>query len=277
MITPLPSPALAEAPPAPVRLGPASTARFNHRVTERGVPLSRSSVGEWLSCPARWAFRTIERQFPGPVGDELRLGRACHLVVADLLMNNPPGDLQTRVAKSLDAQRVPAHLLPSAVDWVLWANSLTRQRGGRIVAVEHSVRTRAMAGIRLSGRIDLVISGGSAGALELLDWTFGRHPRFTGVDHMALDLGVSIHRTLLAVAMPERPDQVVISDVHVPGRQVLSVELEREQVQRAWRRIQEVRDGMRAVGETGVVGASPGRQCSWCPFRRRCPQEEVRR
>ena len=275
MISLLPSPEVAEPAPALVRLDPASVARFNRQVGERGVSLSKSSVGEWLNCPARWAFRTVERQSPGPVSDELRLGRACHLVVADLLMNNPPGDLQTRVAKSLDAQRVPAHLLPSAVDWVLWANSLTRQRGGRIVAVEHSVRTGAVAGIQLLGRLDLVIAGGSAGALELIDWTFGRHPRFTGVEQMEVDLGMSIYRTLLAVAMPERPDQVVISDVHVPGRQVLSVELEREEVQRAWRQIQEVRDGMRAVARTGLVNASPGRQCSWCPFQRRCPLEEV--
>ncbi|MDP9324968.1 MAG: PD-(D/E)XK nuclease family protein, partial [Candidatus Dormibacteraeota bacterium] len=250
MITPLPSPALAAS--APVRLDPASTARFNRGVAERGVALSRSSVGEWVSCPARWAFRAIERQSPGPVGDELRLGRACHLVVAELLVSSPSGDLETHVARALDAKRVPAHLLPSAVYWVLWAYGLARQRGGRIVAVERSVRTQAMTGTRLSGRIDLVVSGGSAGALELVDWTFGRHPRFSGVEQMALDPGVSIYRTLLAVAMPERPDQVVITDVHVPERQVLSVELKREQVQRAWRRIQEVRDGMRAVGETGV-------------------------
>lgn len=274
MISLLPSPDSTGLTQASVRLDATCVARFRRQVGERGVPLSKSSIGEWLSCPAKWAFRTVERQSPGPVSDELRLGRACHLVVADLLTTNASGDLETEVARLLLAQHVPAHLLPSAVDWVRWANNLTRQRHGRILAVEHSVRT-GLAGIQLSGRLDLVILGGSAGALELVDWTFGRHPRFRGVEQMVLDLGTSIYRTLLAVAVPERPDQVVISDVHVPGRQVLSVELDRQEVQRAWRQIQQVRDGMRAVADVGLVGAWPGRQCSWCAFQRRCPVAEL--
>ena len=235
------------------------------------MPLSKISIGEYLTCPAKWAFRTVERQSPGPVSDELRLGRACHQVIADLLQGGPPADPETEVALALDRQGVSAHLLPSAVDWILWAHRLTRDRRGHIVAVEQSVRTAAVPGVNLSGRFDLVVSGGSTGALELLDWTFGRHPRFTGVEQMVLDLGTSIYRTLLAVAMPERPEQVVISDVHVPGRQVLSVELDREEVQRAWRQIQAVRDG----ADAGVVDARPGRQCAWCPFQRRCPQAQL--
>ena len=259
---------------APVRLDGNCVARFRRQVIARGVPMSRSSVGEWNLCPARWAFQTVERQARGPVSDELRLGRACHLVVATLLVARPAGDPQTYVALALSGQRVPDHLLPSAVDWVLWADALVRQRGGSVDLVEQSIRT-GISGIQLSGRLDLVISGGSAAPLELVDWTFGRNPRFAGVETMALDLGTSIYRTLLAVAMPERPEHVLVSDVHVPGRQVLSVELDRDEVHRAWREIQEVRDGMRAVAETGVVEANPGRHCEWCPFQRRCPQVQL--
>jgi len=227
-----------------------------------------------MTCPAKWAFQTVERQARGPVSDELRLGRACHLVVATLLVARPAGDPQTHVALALSGQRVPDHLLPAAVDWVLWADALVRHRGGSVVFVEQSIRT-GIAGIQLSGRLDLVISGGSAAPLELVDWTFGRNPRFASVETMALNLGTSIYRTLLAVAMPERPEHVLVSDVHVPGRQVLSVELDRGEVHRAFREIQDVRDGMRAAAETGVVDASPGRHCEWCPFQRRCPQVQL--
>ena len=154
------------------------------------------------------------------------MGRACQLVVATLLVARPAGDPETYVARALSVQRVPDHLLPSAVDWVLRADALVRQRGWSVVFVEQSIRT-GIAGIQLSGSLDLVISGGSAAPLELVDWTFGRNPRFASVETMALNLGTSNYRTLPAVAMPERPDHVLVSDVHVPGRQALSVELDR--------------------------------------------------
>lgn len=268
-------PGQVETATAPVRLDEACVSRFQRQVTEKGVAMSKSSVGEYLSCPARWAFRAVERQAPGPLSDGLRLGRACHQVIADLLLGAPVGDREAQVARALDAQGVSGHLLPSAVDWVLWAHDLVRQRSGRIVAVEHSVKTTALPGVSLAGRFDLVLAGGSAGDLELLDWGFGRHPRFVKAEQMICDLGTTIYRTLLAVAMPDRPAQVVISDVHVPGRQVVSVELDRDEVRRAWVEIQAVRDGMRAVATTGVVGAKPGRQCSWCPFQRRCPHADL--
>jgi PD-(D/E)XK nuclease superfamily len=235
---------------APVRPDGNCVARFRKQVCAGGVPISRSSVAEWMTCPAKWAFQTVERQAQGPVSDELRLGRACHLVVATLLVARPAGDPETYVARALSGQRVLDHLLPSAVDWVLRADALVRQRGGSVVFVEQSIHT-GIAGIQLSGRLDLVISGGSAAPLELVDWTFGRNPRFASVETMALNLGTSIYRTLLAVAMPERPDHVLVPDVHVPGRQVLSVELDRREVHRAFREIQA------ATGARSSAAAQP--------------------
>ena len=241
-----------------VRLDTSCVSRFHRQVVQRGVPLSKSSVAEYLACPARWAFRTVERQAPGPVSEELRLGRACHQVIADLLLAGPDVPADDAVALALDAQGVSAHLLSSAVDWVLWAQHLVAQRGGRIVSVEQSVRTSAVPGVSLSGRFDLVLADGSAGPLELLDWSFGRHPKFVQPEQMVDDLGTTIYRTLLAVAMPERPAQVLISDVHVPGRQVLTVELDRDEVRRAWGDLQAIRDGIRTVATTGIVVAKRG-------------------
>jgi hypothetical protein len=258
-----------------VRLDTSCVSRFSRQVAQRGVPLSKSSVGEYLACPARWAFRTVERQAAGPVSDELRLGRACHQVIAAVLLAGPDIASDESVARALDAQGVSPHLLPSAVDWVLWAQQMVAQRGGRIVSVEKSVRTGTVPGVSLSGRFDLVLADGSAGPLELLDWSFGRHPKFVQPEQMVDDLGTTIYRTLLAVAMPDRPEQVLISDVHVPGRQVLTVELDRDEVRRAWSNLQAIRDGMRSVAITGIVGARPGPQCAWCPFERRCPQAQV--
>jgi len=162
-------------------------------------------------------------------------------------------------------------MLPSATDWVLWAVNLVRLRHGCVVAVEQSVRSRPLHGVTLSGRFDLVISDGGVAPLELLDWSFGRHPKFSRPEQMAADVGISIYRTLLAVSQRALPDRVVISDVHVPGRQVLSVELTREEVLRAWQDIREVRDGIRLVAELGSVEARPGRHCQWCPYQWRCP------
>jgi hypothetical protein len=254
-----------------VALDPVLVARFKRQIAQRGVPISKTAVSEFLQCPARWAFRTIERQGGGPVRQELRLGRACHKVVAEVLLGDKATGRETSVAEALQAQGIATHMLPSATDWVLWAVDLTRQRHGCVVAVEQTVRAHPLAGVTLSGRFDLVISDGNLAPLELLDWGFGRHPRFCRAEEMLVDVGTAIYRTLLTVSMPRLPDRVVISDVHVPGRQVLSVELAKDDVLRAWSDIQVVRDGMRAAAELGQVEARPGHHCNWCPFTWRCP------
>jgi PD-(D/E)XK nuclease superfamily len=256
---------------SPVALDPVLVARFRRQIADKGVPISKTAVGEYLKCPARWALKTIERQGGGPVRQELRLGRACHKVVAEVLLGDKATGRETSVAEALQAQGIATHMLPSATDWVLWAVDLTRQRHGCVVAVEQTVRAHPLAGVTLSGRFDLVISDGNLAPLELLDWGFGRHPRFCRAEEMLVDVGTAIYRTLLAVSMPNLPDRVVISDVHVPGRQVLSVELARDDVLRAWRDIEAVRDGMRAVAELGQVEAKPGHHCNWCSLQWRCP------
>jgi len=50
-------------------------ARFRRQVQTYGVPLSKTAVGEFSACPARWAFKTVERWSPGAMGQELQLGR----------------------------------------------------------------------------------------------------------------------------------------------------------------------------------------------------------
>ncbi|MGI8610501.1 MAG: RecB family exonuclease [Candidatus Dormibacteria bacterium] len=278
MISPVPSPVIApkSAPPSTdVRLDSYCAERFQAQIAKKGVPMSKSSIGEWERCPARWAFRTIERQGVGAVSDELKLGRACHQVIANMVSSGPSAIPEDALALDLDRQGVPAYMLPSAVDWVLWAVDLVRLRGGRIAGVELPVRTGRIPGVALSGRFDLVLEGGMAGQIECLDWTFSRHPRFVQPEQMVYHLGTSIYRSLLAVALPQQLEHVVISDVHVPSRQVVSVELEREDVVRAWKEIQAIRDGMRAVARTGIVRARPGTQCTWCPFQRRCPHAEL--
>jgi hypothetical protein len=258
-------------PGSPVALDPIAVARFRRQIADKGVPISKTVVGDFLQCPAKWSFKSIERLGGGSVRQELRLGRACHAVVAEVLLGDRASGDGIRVSDALQAQRVAPHMLPSATDWVLWAVDLTRQRHGAVVAVEQTVRARPVAGVTLSGRFDLVISDGNLAPLELLDWGFGRHPRFNRAEEMLTDVGTAIYRSLLAVSLPSLPDRVVISDVHVPGRQVLSVELAKDDVLRAWKDIQLVRDEMKAIAELGQVEARPGHHCSWCPFQWRCP------
>jgi len=258
-------------PPALVSLDRSSVTRFRRQVKTYGVPLSKTAVGEFSACPARWSFKTVEHQSTGPAGPGLLLGRACHQVVADVINSDRDAGTEARVSAALENEGVAPHMLPSAIDWVLWAVELTRQRHGCVVAVEQMVRSGPVAGVTLSGRFDLVISDGSLAPLELLDWGFGRHPKFNRAEEMVADVGTSIYRTLLAVSQPSLPDRVVITDVHVPGRQALSVELTKEEVLRAWQDIQGVRDGIRALAELGHVEARPGRQCEWCSFQWRGP------
>ena len=52
-----------------------------------------------------------------------------------------------------------------------------------------------------------MISDGGVAPLELIDWSFGRHPKFSQPEEMAADVGISIYRTLLAVFEPVLPAQ----------------------------------------------------------------------
>ncbi len=107
-------------------------------------------------------------------------------------------------------------------------------------------------------------------------WGFGRRG-FDTVQEMSSDLGTSICRSLLKVTRIDLPGEVIISDVHVPGRQIVSTELSHSHVVRAWDAIQAVRDDMLEVVRTGAVPASPGGGCRWCPYRSICPKPSPRR
>jgi len=254
-----------------VRLAPEAVDRFLSQMKGFGVPISKSAINKYLACPARWALGAIERQPPDHISEELRLGQGCHAAIAELLQGDLLKD-ETAVALRLGQLGVAHHHLPSATGWVLWAASFGCQRWGAITAVEKYVSSGAVPAIWLRGRFDLVITGGAGGALELVDWTLGRRPRYVSAQQLRMALGTAIHRTLLAVDIPDHPEEVVISELWVPGRQVISVELNREDVARAWAEIRSVSDGMRAVADSGLVRADPGHHCGWCPYRQRCPE-----
>jgi CRISPR/Cas system-associated exonuclease Cas4 (RecB family) len=258
-------------PPTLVELNRSPLIRFRRRLTMRGVPLSKTSVGEFSACPARWAYRNVERLGTGGAGQEFALGRACHAVVAAAINGDRAAATEDRLATALLSEGVSPEMVASATDWVLWAAELVRLRHGCVAAVEQSVRSRRISGVVLTGRFDVVVSNGGVAPLELIDWSFGRHPKFSRPQQMVSDVGITIYRTLLAVSQPALPERVVISDVHVPGRQVLSVELSRDEVERAWRDIRGIRDDIRSVAERGYVEARPGPHCNWCPYKWNCP------
>jgi hypothetical protein len=135
-------------PGSPVALDPIALSRFKKQIAQKGVPISKTAVGDFLQCPAKWSFKSIERLGGGPVRQELLLGRACHAVVAEVLLGDKATGDEIRVAEALQSRRVAAHMLPSATDWVLWAVDLARQRRGCVVAVEQSVRAEPLQGKR---------------------------------------------------------------------------------------------------------------------------------
>ena len=258
-------------PPTPhmVELDESCVARFRDTIATKGVPLSKSSAATWARCPARWSFTVVEGLSEAMGGYYPLLGMACHEVVAKFIS----GDLEAASALSgaLSGAGVNPAMLPAATEWVQWAVDLVRQRHGRVIAVEQRVRASHIDGVTLTGRFDLVLAEGVVAPLELLDWSFGTHPKHESAEAMAADVGTTIYRVLLASSEPALPEHVAITDVHVPSGKVLSVQLTKEEVLRTWRDIRKIRDGIRSVAEDGWVEARPGQPCHGCPYQWRCP------
>ena len=260
--------------------------------------LSYSSVRTYLECPLRWKFLYID-QIPETPRGYFSFGRTVHTVLEEML--RPLVTPSTRLTPSGASQRTlddwpgsragPAGRLPTTTEmlqlyqasWIRDGYVSTdeeeryRLLGEEILRAYHADLTRAPPtpvavephleavwdGVAIHGYIDR-IDRRPSGALEILDYKTSRE--LSREDAEASDQ-LSMYQVLVEKNFAEPVEQLTLLHLRsrtphsVPRRDPTSLEETRE-------RVVEAGDGIKSQS----YEPSPGRHCSRCEFKSRCPE-----
>jgi RecB family exonuclease len=243
-------------------------------------------LNTWLDCPRRYRFAYLDRPMPpkGPPWAHNSVGAAVHSALADWwslpLARRTPDVAETLVRRRWltegfrdDAQA--ARAATRAVGWVRdYLAGVDPQH--EPIGVERTVSTPT-ARLVLSGRVDRIDE--RSGQAVIVDYKTGRYVPSDDDARSSLALAVyavAARRTLRRpsgrVELHHLPSQTVASADH-------SVEgLERKVAQAESIAADSARaDAAFAAGDTGdaVFPAQPSKNCSWCDWRRHCPEGQA--
>jgi len=238
----------------------------------------------WLDCPRRYRFAYLDRPAPpkGPPWAHNSMGAAVHSALADWWSLPFPQRLPGRGVDLVrrrwltdgfaDAEQ-SATVRERAVGWV--EEYLLRvDPAAEPLGVERTVAAPT-AKLALSGRVDR-IDAAPDGGLVIVDYKTGRRPLDTDDARGSLALGLyavaaarTLRRECRRVELHHLPTGTVAAHEHTPAaleRKVAEAESIAQDARRA--------DVAHAEGRTGddVFPARPSRLCSWCDFRRHCPE-----
>jgi len=254
-----------------------------------GMPLRLYSctptrLGTWLDCPRRYRFAYLDRPAPpkGPPWAHNSVGAAVHSALADWWSLPFPQRMPARGVDLVrrrwlsdgfaDAGQSAAARERAAV-WV--EEYLLRVDPAREpLGVERTVAAPT-ARLALSGRVDR-IDADDDGRLVVVDYKTGRRPPQDDDARSSLALAlyaVAAARTLRResgrVELHHVPTGAVAVHEHTPvslARKVAEAESIAQDAVRA--------DAAHREGRTGddVFPPTTSRLCSWCDFRRHCPE-----
>jgi RecB family exonuclease len=238
----------------------------------------------WLDCPRRYRFTYLDRPAPpkGAPWAHNSLGAAVHSALADWWSLPFPQRLPGRGVELVrrrwltdgfkDAEQ-SAKVRERACGWV--EEYLLRvDPAGEPIGVERTVATPTQR-LAVSGRVDRIDTDPDGRAV-IVDYKTGRWvPDSDDVrGSLALALyAVAASRTLrrecARVELHHLPTGTVVGHEHTPEslrRKVSEAESIAQDAARA--------DVAFAAGRTGdeVFPPKPSRMCSWCDFRRHCPE-----
>jgi RecB family exonuclease len=238
----------------------------------------------WLDCPRRYRFAYLDRPpLPkGPPWAHNSMGAAVHSALADWWSLPVPQRLPGRGVDLVrkrwltdgfkDAEQAAAVRERAAV-WV--EEYLLRVDPAREpLGVERTVAAPT-ARLAVSGRVDR-IDVDRDGRLVIVDYKTGRRPPEDDDARGSLALGLyavaaarTLRRECFRVELHHLPTGGVAAHEHTPSslaRKVAEAESIAHDAVRA--------DAAHAAGRTGddVFPPRPARQCSWCDFRRHCPE-----
>jgi putative RecB family exonuclease len=233
-----------------------------------GLHLSKTTIRTFRACPKAYRLEKIDR-LPGSAEATAAQARgtAVHAALEAVLRHAGDQEIDAVVEEALDslADFEEAALL---VDWVRTGLDYVDGQGGTITVVEDFAKLdrSQSAGFTLHARLDVVVEGGRAGGVEVVDFktaTMCPTPRLVRMDAEA-----GIHRLIIGGTTPLRP--VSITQLHLPSATPVTVQLTDEEVLAAWNDVIDARDAIRRALESGIFEATPGAHCAGCQYRTIC-------
>lgn len=239
----------------------------------------------WRDCPRRYRFSYLDRPQPpkGPPWAQQSIGAAVHSALADWWAT-PPADRNPELARTLVRRRWlsdgfadPQQCAQAGRRAVGWVREYLYGPGAdplaEPVGVERTVSTRTRR-LALSGRVDRIDL--RDGELVVVDYKTGRHipSEQDAFDSLALAVyavaaAATYRRTCLQVELhhlPSRTRAVARYDLAGLERRLAQAQDLGDEAARADRAFAEGRRGEE------VFAPRPGPGCTYCDFRRHCPQ-----
>jgi RecB family exonuclease len=238
----------------------------------------------WLDCPRRYRFAYLDRPAPpkGPPWAHNSMGAAVHSALADWWSLPFPQRLPGRgvelvrrrwLSDGFQSAEQSAAVRERATGWV--EEYLLRvDPAAEPIGVERTVAAPTER-LAVSGRVDR-IDVDPDGELVIVDYKTGR--RAPDADDARSSLALALYAVAAArtlrrpcrrVELHHLPTGTVAAHEHTPeslARKVAEAESIAHDAVRA--------EAAYAEGRTGddAFGPRPSRLCTWCDFRRHCPQ-----
>jgi putative RecB family exonuclease len=250
------------------------------------VKVTPSRLATWSDCPRRYRMAYLDRPTPprgGPWAHST-LGAAVHNALRaffDLPLKRRTPESGAALVTThwkddgFADQEQSASYRARAAEWV--SDYIAEQDVSiEPIGLERWVSSPA-GGIIAEGRVDRIDE--RAGELVIVDYKTGRHALTTDDARGSVALAlyvIAARRTL------RRPCNRVELH-HLPSRTVAAWEHTEESLVRHRERVEETADELRLATDTLDAGgdaevlfpANVGRQCTWCDFRRSCPEGQA--
>jgi putative RecB family exonuclease len=263
----------------------------------RLYPCTPSRLNTWLDCRRRYRFTYLDRPAPpkGPPWAHNSVGASVHNALAGW-WREPYERRTPSAAGSLlvagwitegfrDAEQ-SAHWRERARDMVS-GYATTLDPGDEPIGVERTVATRT-AVIAVSGRVDRLDRRGDE--LVVVDYKTGR--RSLTEDDARSSLALALYAVAASRVMRAPCHRVELH--HVPTGSIIEWEHTEESLRRHLARAEDIAmeaseadEGYRAWSASRpapgppppevdrLFPANPGPACSWCDFRRHCPEGQA--
>ncbi|HET7900363.1 MAG TPA: PD-(D/E)XK nuclease family protein [Candidatus Nanopelagicales bacterium] len=261
-----------------------------------------TKLDTWLSCPRRYRFTYLERRQKGLPWAHNSVGSSVHNALRDWWLL--PAERRTPEAASelvsrnwlTDGFRDGAQ----AAEWRDRAAAMTESYAAGLdpddepIGVERTVSARTTA-LALQGRvdrIDLRPSEDGGEELVIVDYKTGRRP--LSVDDARSSLALAVYVVAARTTLRKRSRRVELH--HLPTATVAAYDHSEESLDRHLRRAEQIAADAQAAQEVwsddlsaraedaaagdadaieaidAVLPPQPGPMCSWCDYRRHCPE-----
>jgi putative RecB family exonuclease len=246
------------------------------------VRVTPAKLATWNDCPRRYRFSYLDRPTPprGGAWAHNMLGAVVHNALRSLF-DLPPARRTAESAGALvranwrgegfaDGEQA-AEYRDRATDWVAhYIDGLDPEL--EPIGVERWVSVPT-GSIVAEGRVDRIDV--RDGELVIVDYKTGRHA--LTVDDARFSPALALYAVAARRTLHKPCHQVELH--HLPTGEVLAWRHDEESLARHVQRAEETAADLATAGEALADGgdpdslfpANPGRQCSWCDFRRSCP------